>query len=140
MIHAQMNKTVQLFLPASVATNGTASGTVNVQGWDEAQIILQLATASSSNTDVLVRVSEGDTTSSFATAADTNMTTAAPNTSNGQNYIWYLDLRKRKKFLKIEYSPSASAARVAAGCVLLSRAEQPPTTAAGRGADAQVVS
>jgi len=140
MIHAQNTKTVQLFLPQSVATNGTASGTVNLQNWDEAKVILQLSTASSANTDALVRISEGDTTSVFATATDTNMTTAAPNTTNGQNYIWYLDLRKRKKFLKIEYSPSASAARVAAASVELSRAEQAPITAAGRGADAQVIS
>lgn len=140
MIHAQNSKLVSVIKPASVATNGTASGTFSVQNYRYARVILGLDTAAStSNTDVLVRVSEGDTTSAFATAADLAMTTATPDTSNPQLYQWFLDLRKRKKYLKVEYSPSASGARIAYALVDLSRAEQPPPTAAGRGAAAQVI-
>lgn len=138
MIHAQNSKMVALFKPQSVATNGTATGTVACDGFRYARVMLHLDTASSSNTDVVVQVQEADGTS-FATASDLTMTTVAPDTSNQQIYQWFLDLRKRKRNLKILYSPSASAARQASCMVELSRAEQPPTTAANRGAAAQVI-
>lgn len=140
MIHPQNEKIVSLFKPQSVATNGTATGTVDVSTFRYARVVLKLDTAAStSNTDVLAQVTEGDTTSSFASATEMNITTATPDTSNQQFYVWYLDLRKRKKFLKISYSPSASGARLASADIYLARAEQPPTTAAGHGAAAQVV-
>jgi hypothetical protein len=137
MIHAQNTKVVSLITPGSVATNATASATVNCVGWRYASVTLHLATQTASNTDTLVRVTEGDVTT-YATHADLALTTAAPDTSNAQVYKWYLDLRKRKKNLKIEYTPSG-AARVASAVVELSRAEQAPTTAALRGVTAQVV-
>lgn len=140
MIHAQNSKHAALFKPQSVATNGTASGTVDCAAFRYAKLLLHLDTASSSNTDVVVQVKEGDTTSSFATHADLAMTTAAPDTSNNQIYAWLLDLRKRKRYLQILYSPSASGARLASAMVELSRAEQPPITATLRGFAGQVVS
>lgn len=140
MIHSQNEKIVSLFKPQSVATNGTATGTVDGKGFRYAKVVLKLDTAAStSNTDVVARMSEGDTTSAFATATDMTLTTATPDTSNQQFYVWFLDLRKRKRFLKIEYSPSASGARLASADITFSRAEQPPTTAANRGAAAQVI-
>ncbi len=139
MIHAQDQKHVALFAPQSVATNGTATGTVSVAGWDYAEIVLILSTAVASNVDVTVQVSEGDTSTSFATATDMAMTTVAPQTSTPQIYKWMLDVRKRKKFLKVTYAPNTSVARVASAQCILSRGEQAPTTAAGRGLDAQVV-
>jgi hypothetical protein len=137
MIHSQSTKVVSLITPGSVATNATASATVNCVGWRYASVTLHLATQTASNTDTLVRVTEGDVTT-YATHADLALTTAAPDTSNAQVYKWYLDLRKRKKNLKIEYTPSG-AARIASATVELSRAEQAPTTAALRGVTAQVV-
>lgn len=139
MIHSQNEKVVSLLKPQSVATNGTATGTVDTRNFRYAKVVLQLDTASSSNTDVVVQVKEGDTTSSFATHADLAMTTVAPQTSTPDFFVWFLDLKKRKRFLQILYTPSASAARLAAAHCNLSRAEQPPTTAAGRGATGQVV-
>lgn len=139
MIHGQNSKHAIMFEAQSVATNGTATGTVSVVGYRYAKILLQLGTAAASNVDVTVQISEGDTTSSYATASEMAMTTAAPNTSSGQLYCWYLDLRKRKKYLKVTYAPNTSAARTAACTVELSRAEQSPTSASGRGLAAQVV-
>lgn len=138
MIHAQNVKTVSLFAPQSVATNGTATGTVSVVGWDYATVILHLGTAAASNVDTTVELSEDDS-SSYATAADMTMTTAAPNTSNPQIYKWFLDLRKRKKNLKITYAPNTNVARLAGAVIELSRGEQAPITSTGRGLDGQVI-
>lgn len=137
MIHSENTKVVSLITPQSVATNATATATVSLAGYRWAEITLHLATQTASNVDTTMTVTEGDGTS-YATHADLAMTTAAPDTSNAQVYKWFLDARKRKKNLKITYT-SVGAARVAAAHVTLSRAEQAPTTAAGRGLTGQVV-
>ena len=137
MIHAQNSKYVSLVTPQSVATNATATATFSGAGWDFAEIALHLATQTAANVDTTMTITEGDSTT-YATHADLAMTTAAPDTSNAQVYVWYLDLRKRKKNLKITYTP-VGAARVAAAHVRLSRGEQAPTTAAGRGVSGQVI-
>ena len=140
MIHQQNSKVVTLITPQSVATNGTASGTVNVVGFDYGVITLQLGTAVASNVDATVAVTEGDVASKLATHADFTLATVAPNTSSGNIMRWYLDLRKRKKFLKLQYNPNTNVARTAAATIELSRAEQAPITTTGRGVDAQVIS
>ena len=137
MIHSQNHKIVSLVTPQSVATNATATATVSLAGWDYAEVLLHLATQTASNVDTTMTVTEGDGTT-YATHADLAMTTAAPDTSNAQVYGWLLDARKRKKNLKITYT-SVGAARIASAVVVLSRGEQAPTTAAGRGLTAQVV-
>jgi hypothetical protein len=137
MIHSQNTKIVSLVTPQSVATNATATATVSCVGFDYAEVTLHLATQTAANVDTTMTVTEGDGTS-YATHADLAMTTVAPDTSSAQIYKWYLDLRKRKKNLKITYTP-VGAARVAGATITLSRAEQPPTTAALRGVTAQVV-
>lgn len=137
MIHSQNTKVVSLITPQSVATNATASATVNCVGFRYAEVQLHLATQTAGNTDTLVRVSESDGTT-YATHADLALTTVAPDTSSAQIYKWLVDLRKRKKNLKIEYTPSGTA-RIASAVVTLSKAEQAPTSASLRGVTAQVV-
>jgi hypothetical protein len=137
MIHAQDSKVVSLITPQSVATNATASATASVQGYDYAEVTLHLATQTAGNTDTLVRLSESDGTT-YATATDLNVTTIAPDTSNAQTYQWLIDLKARKKNLKIEYTPSGTA-RIASATMRLSRAEQAPVNATGRGVTVSTV-
>lgn len=138
MIHSQASKDAILIEAQSVATNGTATATVNCVGYRYARVLLQLGTAVASNVDVTVTLTESDGTT-YTTHADLAMTTAAPNTSAGQMYAWYLDLRNRKKNLKITYAPNTSVARTAAATINLSRAEQSPVSAADHGLAGQVV-
>lgn len=135
MIHSQNQKVVNLIKPQSFGTSATVSGTVSVVGWDYALVVLKLDTSSS--TDSVVRLSEGDGTS-FATASDLAMTTAATDTSNQAYYGWLLSLKTRKKNLKLEYQPQG-AARIGSADVYLSRGETAPITAAGRGLSQQVI-
>ncbi len=139
MIHGQMTKVVEVFAPQSVATNGTATGTVNCVGFRYGVVRLHLSTAVASNVDVTLTITESDLGTTYVTNSDLTMTTAAPNTSAGQVYEAYLDLRKRKKFLKVTYAPNTSVARVAACTIALSRAEQTPVSAAEHGVAAQIV-
>ncbi len=137
MIHAQNSKRVSLITPGSVATNASQTATVSLAGWDYAEVVLHLATQTASNVDTTMTVTESDGTT-YVTNADLTMTTAAPDTSSAQMYVWYLDCRKRKKNLKITYE-AVGAARIASAHVVLSRGEASPTTAAGRGITGQVV-
>lgn len=137
MIHAQNKKRVALLKPQSVTSQTTVSATVNVVGWDYAEIVLHLDTAAASSTESTILVTESDDATTYTTSSDLTMTTVAPDTSNQQLYVWFLDLRKRKKFLKITYMPTV--AKLASATATLSRAEVAPTTAAGRGVTAQVV-
>lgn len=137
MIHGQNTKFVSLLSPASVGTSATVSGTVDCVGWDYAQVFLHLATQTAGNTNT-IELSEGDTTSSFATHADMAITTATPATNATQVYGWMLDLRKRKRYLKLTLTVPGTA-QAAASSVLLSRGEAGPDTAAKRGLTAQKV-
>lgn len=138
MIHAQNTKVVELIGPQSVATNGNPTATVSVAGWDYAQVLLHLGTAVASNVDATVALTESDGTT-YTTSADLAMTTAAPNTSAGQLYAWFVNLKTRKKNLKISYAPNTSVARTASATVILSRGETAPTSAALRGLAGQVI-
>lgn len=136
MIHSLNSKVINLINPSSVATNATASGTVNCVGWRYAEVLLHLATQTAANVDTLVEITEGDGTS-FATHADLALTTVAPSTSAPQLYKWWIDLRKRKKNLRIRYTPSGTA-RIASAVVNLLRPEAIPDTPAERGVTAMV--
>lgn len=137
MIHGQNTKIVSLITPQSVATNATATGTVSCAGFDYAEIVLHLATQTAANVDTTMTLTEGDS-STFTTNSDLAMTTAAPNTSDAQVYKWFIDMRQRKKNLKITYTP-VGAARICSAHAVLSRAEQAPTSTSGRGLSGQVV-
>jgi hypothetical protein len=138
MIHSQDQKWVSLITPQSVATNATASATVNCAGFRHATVVLHLATQTAANTDTAITLSEGDGTS-FATSADFAMTTAAPDTSNAQVYVWLVNLKGgRKKNLKIQYTPGGTA-RVASCHAVLSRSETAPDSLTERGLTGQVV-
>lgn len=138
MIHSQASKAAIVFNPQSVATNGTATGTVNCVGYRYATVTLALGTAAATNVDVTMTLTESDGTT-YTTAAELAMTTAAPNTSAGDVYRWYVDLRKRKKNLKVTYAPNTSVARLASCVIELFRAEQVPTSASGHGLAGQVI-
>ena len=137
MIHGQNTKFVTLLSPASVGTSATVSGTVDCVGWDYAQVFLHLATQTAGNTNT-ISLAEGDSTSSFATHADLAMTTATPSTSVTQAYGWMVDLRKRKRYLRLTLTVPGTA-QAAASSVILSRGEAGVDTATERGLTAQVV-
>jgi len=138
VIHGQNTKFVTLLSPASVGTSATVSGTVDCLGWDYAQVYLHLATQTAGNTNT-ISLAEGDTTSSFTTHADFSITTATPSTSATQAYGWMLDLKKRKRYLRLTLTVPGTA-QAADSFAILSRGEAGPDTAAKRGLTAQSVS
>ncbi len=138
MIHGQMIKFVSILSPASISAAGTGSGTVDCLGFDYANIYFHAATQTAGNTHTIV-LDEGDTTSGFTTNADMTIVTVTPATNATQVYGWMLDLRKRKRYLRLTVTVPGTA-QISEACAILGRAEQPSTTLAQRGLTAQKIS
>lgn len=142
MIHAQNTKTVLLLAPTStvIATDATATSSFATDGFDYCTIdvFLQSSTGGTANPAVLT-VSEADgTTYADITecVGDTAFTipanpTAAPSVASVK---FELDLKKRKRNLKLSFTPGLAGGQFAVAVATLSRAEQAPTTDAGKGA------
>jgi hypothetical protein len=135
------SKNVIAITPISKTAGATATGEfIDTKGFDYAIISVIAGTADVvSNTINVLKLEEGDTTSSVATFSgakqDTDFTIATnayTSTSNGQNVWSYgVDLRARKRYLRVSVSPQTT--MVIGGVASLHRAEKQPATAAEAG-------
>lgn len=135
------SKTVIAIIPISKTNGATAVGEmIDTKGFDYVQIGIVASTADVvSNTLSVLKIEEGDTTSSVATFAGavsgtdyTIATNAYTSTTNQNVWSFNVDLRKRKRYLRVSASPQTT--MVIAGVAQLSRAEKLPSTSAEAGA------
>lgn len=136
------SKSVIAITPISKTNGATATGEfIDTKGFDYVEISIIASTADVvSNTLSVLKIEEGDTTSSVATfsgaVAGTDFTIATnayTSTANGQNVWKYgIDLRGRKRYLRVSVSPQTT--MVIGGVAHLHRAEQMPTSASAAGA------
>jgi len=137
VIHAQNVKKSIPITPQSVATNATATGNVDLLGYDYCSIdvILDSAGATSSNPAVL-KLTECDTTvvSSFVaitafTGDNTSggFTIPAADTAAAQVVRFNVNAHGRKRYLKVSITP-AGAAQIVGAVAECSRAQSSPTT------------
>lgn len=136
------HKNVIAITPVSTTNGGTATGEmIDTKGWDYVNIAIVAGTANVvSNTLSVLKIEEGDTTSSVATFSGavsgtdyTIATNAYTSSANGQN-VWSfnVDTRARKRYLRVSASPQTT--MVIGGVATLSRGEAAPTTSAQAGA------
>lgn len=129
-------KNVIAIIPISVTNGGTATGEmIDTKGWDYVTIGVVASTANVvSNTLSVLKIEEGDTTSSVATFAgavsgtDYTIATNAYTSTANQN-VWTLgvDCRGRKRYLRVSASPQTT--MVIGGVATLHRGEKAPVTA-----------
>ncbi len=135
------SKNVIAIIPISKASGATAASDlpIDTKGWDYCEIAVFASTADVvSNTLSVLKVEEGDTTSSFATftgcvsGTDYTIATNAYTTTSNQN-IWSFGINtiNRKRYLKVSASPQTT--MVIGASARLSRGEKAPTTAAEAG-------
>ena len=133
MLHLNSVKTVQLY-PRSVATNATASVTVDTLGFNHAKVLVNVGVASSDLT--VLHLSDGTASNSFATISGfvggTGFTIPSANTSLGYVAEFSVDLRKRNRYLRLQ-AENTSAATVLGASIILSRAEIAPDSTTERG-------
>lgn len=118
---------------AASTTNGaTAQGYVDTLGYDFLTLDVVATTADVvSNSPSVLKLQEGDTTSSFSdivgARGGTDFTIPNALTSATNNYKFNLDLRARKRYVQVVVSPrTTQSITVVAN---LGRAEQSPITA-----------
>jgi hypothetical protein len=143
MIHAQNFKLVSITPPGAIYDNASpTTASIDTSGWDYLTVIVQLGATDIAMT--ALKMQESDTDGSFA-----DVTGLIYGTSNGINgsastlpsatddnkfFVFEVDLRGRKKFMKLVATAGDGTAGtyfVAQG--LLSRGKDFPVTAAERG-------
>lgn len=144
MIHMQNVKIDRVIKPASHASNATASGSIDTKGYSYLTLHWVMDSATATTKPTKMAVSEGDMTSSFASVAaftgTTNTVTStsagwlipAASTSATQSVKMDIDLRKRKRYLKVEWTPGTPT-RPSAVIGYLSRASDAPDTTTDAG-------
>lgn len=138
MIHAQNDKVVAELPSAVVGSTATASLTVDTLGYDYCSLsVLRASNASTVFANVL-KVEESDNNSSYAdvttlVGGGTGGFTipAVSNTSATSVVKLDVDTKARKRYLKVSYTPGASATVAITG--RLSRGGEAPATAADAG-------
>lgn len=138
-------KTVIAIVPISKTNGATATGEpIDTKGYDFCSISIVASTADVvSNTLSVLKIEEGDTTSSYATFSGavsgtdytiaTNAYTQFGATGSNQN-VWsfHVDTRGRKRYLRVSASPQTT--MVIGASAHLHRGEQGPYNAATSGA------
>ena len=116
--------------PASFTNGATASGNVDTRGFDYVEIDLIMATADVvSNIPSVLKLSEADVTdvTSFANISGavggTDFTIAA-STSVANGYKFCVDLRGRKRYIKLSVSPRTT--QISGAVANLGRGEEQP--------------
>ena len=102
-------KSVIVIAPTETTNAATATGSFDTRGYDYAVIdVMATTTNNTTNNFSVLTLSEGDTTASYAAAStgDTDWTIATQSTSvNAVVAQFRLDLRARKRYLKLTASP-----------------------------------
>jgi hypothetical protein len=123
-----------LFDRTTCATNATSAGPgayVDTKGSDYATFLFWEETTGDTAIALVLQVEEGDTTSSYATFAGARGGTdftciavpAATSTTGQIPYKIDVDLRGRKRYLRLKWTPGATNV-TASGLAILSRNEQ----------------
>ncbi len=146
MIQAQRGKLVNFFPPQSIGTTAVA-GLIDTKGFNYLTVVTNLAAVTTATTITALAFTEGATTAAADAITALTGGTAAGNftipvgkgtatTVTGTVTVFHVDLKKRKRYLKLSATLSHASVFTAEG--LLTRGVKDPTTAAEAGADAVI--
>lgn len=136
MIHALAETTTMMLASATQSAGATRSATLDCVGADYAKILIPLGVEV--NTDGVgpaIVLSEGDTTSSFATWSS-SCTLAAESLVSAHNVQFLVNTKGRKRYLKLAITSGTTTndhVTAAALAILSRQAISSPGTAALRG-------
>lgn len=130
------HKSICAILGTGTTNGATVTASWDVLGYDYLTLDVIMGTADVvSNKPSTLTLSEGDTTSSYANISGfisgTDFTVASSDTSNPNIYRFNVDLRARKRYLKLTVTPLTTQAIVASG--RLSRGVALPISATNMG-------
>jgi hypothetical protein len=147
MIHAQNHKVVAELPTAAVGATATATLTIDTIGYDHASISVVRASNASTVFASAVKIEESDESAANftnvtafvggGTGGFTIPAVSAAGTASAAILRMDVDTRARKRYLKVSYTPGASATVAIVG--RLSRGEESPVSAADAGVIGRVV-
>lgn len=140
MIHHQMDKVVAA-VPGSVGSSAVTL-TVDTLGWDHCSFAAMRASNAATTFASVLKVEQSDDNSTYSAVAGltggTDFTIAQVSDTNAVSiYKIDVDVKAKKRYLKLTVTPSASINVVAQA--RLSKGEQAPVTAADAGTIGWVV-
>lgn len=124
---------------APISVNGTAATTTEIDtlGFDYLTMIVQAGSLGATMDEL--SITESDTSGSgHATISGATFTDPVGTTDNSKIFAAFIDLRKRKRYLKLVADPGASATLLSS-VAILTRAEVSPTTVTERGLGEQLI-
>lgn len=136
----QAKKLVHMLVPTSTTNAATATGYMDTKGYDYADVVVVQATSNDTTNNLSVcKLAESDTTNAtdysdvtaFVGDGTGGFTIPAADTSAHQLYLMRMDLRARKRYIKISMSPLTTQILEAIG--VLSKGEQSPESATNAG-------
>ncbi len=145
MIHMQAGKVTNFFPPQAIGTSAVA-GYIDTKGFNYLTVVTNLAAVTTATSATSMAFTEGATTAAADSITELTGGTATGNftlpkgsgtDSTGTVTAFQIDLKKRKRYLKL--SAALSHSSVFTGTAYLSRAAKAPTTDAGAGADDVVI-
>lgn len=131
-------KSVIAISPTSTTNGATTTGSFDTLGYDYALISVMSTTSNdTTNNFSVLSVTEGDTTASYSAIAaltgDSGFTIPAADTANNQVVAQMrVDLRGRKRYLKLSCTPLTT--QTIWATAVLSKADEEPNTATKAGA------
>lgn len=146
MIYGQYEKHGIAIVSQSVATNATATANIDTRGYRYLSVDIQLDSAAAvSSNPATLKLSESDDTvvSNFADIAAfvgdgaSGFTIPDADTDDPQLVRFNVDLRGRKRYIRLTLTPAGAAQQVAAN-YHMSRADLGPTSASDAGCAALV--
>jgi hypothetical protein len=130
MIHNQNLKVTASMAVATVATDATSTMTIDRLGYDQVSVLAMKASNANTNFASVLKVEEGDTTSSYTVVpglelgATGGFTVGAASTAAPSVVKIDVDCKARKRYLRVSLTPAAAQNVTLVG--LLSRGEEFP--------------
>lgn len=128
----QADKFIQVVhaIQAKNHTAAVSSAAIDTRGFDECLVIVNAGTAgATASGTVFVMESDSTTAASFAHIAGSSFTSITPTAATKASQILSIDLRGRKRYLRVKYTTATANAIYVASDVLLLSYRTPPVTA-----------
>lgn len=137
MIQIQDSRFMTMLAPVAVTSTVTGTAVDSVQlgvKFDYATVVVQAGVISTTVAIGGLKLQESDDNSNWSDIAGTaNVAALTATTDNGKFYIYQLDMKKRKRYIRFSLAGTSTGLLAGVTCIL-SRAKEAPYTATQHGA------
>lgn len=136
MINSQASKFVAITPPAAISDNATlTTASIDTKGWDYCDIIVHFGAMDIAMAALKLQQSDDDSSYADVTGGDFSVSGTLPSGTADNTFVgWHVNLVGKKRYLDVVATTGDGAAGTYVTIfAILSRAEQMPSSASGRG-------